>query len=127
MRKPDTSHFFTIGTKPLAMMRGKILPSIILAFTASISAQVVAQAMLLGDEAMGEKHAQEKCSSCHVARFGGDGNEIYTRKNHRVTTVEGLMQQVQFCNANTGAGFSEEQQDDIIAYLNAQFYRFGDE
>ncbi len=87
----------------------------------------LADAMLLGDVDKGEAYSQQKCTSCHVARFGNEGNEIYTREDRRVKTVEGLMQQVQFCNANTGAGFSEEQLDDITAYLNERFYQFGDE
>lgn len=119
---------------PKSIRRNKVVlvKRVLSAFSAAVLLSVLsnttfAQAMLLGDEAAGEKHAQEKCASCHTARFGGDGNEMYTRDDRRVKTVEGLMQQVQFCNANTGAGFDEAQQDDIIAYLNGAFYHYGDE
>lgn len=92
-----------------------------------ISQQVMALATLLGDPEQGGNVENERCSACHIKMFGGDGNSIYTRENHRVKTVEGLMSQVQICNANTQNGeLSSDQEDDITAYLNEKFYKYDD-
>jgi len=92
-----------------------------------ISQQAMALATLLGDAEQGGKTLDERCSACHVNMFGGDGSEIYTRADHRIKTVEGLMSQVQNCNANTQNGeLSADQEDDITAYLNETFYKYED-
>lgn len=89
--------------------------------------QAVALAVLLGDAENGGKVLDEKCSGCHVNMYGNDGSEIYTREDHKIKTVEGLMQQVQFCNENTQNGaLSEDTVDDITAYLNETFYQYDD-
>lgn len=92
-----------------------------------INQQAMALATLLGDPEQGEKVLDERCSACHVNMFGGDGSSIYTRDDHRVKTVEGLMSQVQICNANTQNGeLSTDQEDDLTAYLNETFYKYDD-
>lgn len=89
--------------------------------------QALALAVLLGDAENGGKVLDEKCSACHVNMFGNDGSEIYTREDHKIKTVEGLMQQVQFCNENTQNGeMSEDTMDDITSYLNETFYQYDD-
>lgn len=92
-----------------------------------ISQQGMALATLLGDPEQGGEVLNERCSACHVNMFGGDGSSIYTREDHRVKTIEGLMSQVQICNANTQNGeLSTDQEDDITAYLNETFYKYDD-
>lgn len=92
-----------------------------------INQQAMALATLLGDPEQGGKVLDERCSACHVNMFGGDGSSIYTRDDHRVKTVEGLMSQVQICNANTQNGeLSTDQEDDLTAYLNETFYKYDD-
>ena len=92
-----------------------------------ISQQAMALATLLGDPEQGGKVLDERCSACHVNMFGGDGSSIYTREDHRVKTVEGLMSQVQMCNANTQNGeLTADQEDDITAHLNETFYKYDD-
>lgn len=92
-----------------------------------ISQQAIALATLLGDPEQGGKALDERCSACHVNMFGGDGSSIYTREDRRVKTIEGLMSQVQMCNANTQNGeLSADQEDDITAHLNETFYKYDD-
>ncbi len=122
-----TNLFFFLSVLTRCRRRGLVFVFFSLFSCMGIPAIASAEAMLFGDSEKGEVYAQQKCTSCHISRFGNEGNEIYTRSDRRIKTVEGLGQQVQFCNANTGAGFSEEQQDDITAYLNERFYQFGDE
>jgi len=86
-----------------------------------------ALATIVGNAENGQASLEQNCSSCHIGRFGGDGSKIYTREDHRVKTIEGLMQQVQYCNANAlGGSLSAEQEDDITAYLNETFYKYDD-
>jgi mono/diheme cytochrome c family protein len=95
--------------------------------TLLISHQAIALATLLGEAENGGKLLDARCSACHVNMFGGDGSAIYTREDHSVKTVEGLMARVQVCNINTqNSELSTDQMDDITAYLNETFYQFED-
>lgn len=92
-----------------------------------LSQKVFALAILLGDPENGGKMLDEKCTACHVNMFGGDGSEIYTRDDHKVLTIEGLMQRVEVCNTNTQNGaLSAEVLDDITAHLNETYYEYED-
>lgn len=89
--------------------------------------QALALATLLGDPEQGGVVLDANCSGCHVGMYGGDGSEIYTRPDHRVQTVEGLMQQVEICNVNALKGaLSADQLDDITAHLNETYYKYDD-
>lgn len=100
---------------------------LLVAVSAVFSVPAMAEAMLFGSADKGAQWHAEKCDGCHAARFADNGNAIYTREDRRVQTIEGLMKQVQFCSANSGAGLSAEQMDDITAYLNKHFYQFDDQ
>lgn len=92
-----------------------------------LSQQASALATLLGDAENGGKVLDERCTACHVNMFGGDGSAIYTREDHSVKTVEGLMARVEVCNVNTQNGeLNVDQLDDITAYLNETFYLYED-
>lgn len=89
--------------------------------------QASALAILLGDAEKGGKVLNEKCSACHVDMFGGDGSEIYKREDHKIKTVEGLMQQVELCNTNALKGeLDAEALDDITSHLNETYYQYDD-
>lgn len=89
--------------------------------------QALALATLLGDPANGEELVDERCSGCHIGMYGGDGSGIYTREDHKIQSVEGLIQQVDFCNQNTQNGeLNSDQLDDITIYLNESFYKYDD-
>lgn len=95
--------------------------------TLLISQQAMALATLLGDAENGGKLLDARCSACHVNMFGGDGSAIYTRKDHSVRTVEGLMARVEVCNINTqNSELNADQRDDLTAHLNEVFYKFED-
>lgn len=92
-----------------------------------LSQRVFALAILLGDAENGGKVLDEKCTTCHVNMFGGDGSAIYTRADHTVLTIEGLMQRVEVCNTNTQNGdLSADVLDDITAHLNETYYQYDD-
>jgi len=102
--------------------------ALIVCTTLLASQQALALATLLGDAENGEFLIDTRCSSCHIGMFGSDGSEMYTRPDHKIKSVEGLMQRVEFCNINTQNGeLNSEQMDDITAYLNENFYKFEDQ
>ncbi len=101
-------------------MRG-FLPWLCLALGATPAA---ADSMLLGDARRGQALHDRACTRCHVSMVGGDGSAIYTRENRRIRSVEGLEARVAGCSRNTGAGFSPEQVQDVVKYLNDGFYKF---
>jgi mono/diheme cytochrome c family protein len=98
--------------------------SLALALNMGIAGVAQAGALLEGDAANGRVLHDKHCTSCHVAQFGGDGSAIYTRADHRVRSIEGLMGQVQACNANVGTNLTPAQVDDIVKFLNEQYYKF---
>ena len=92
-----------------------------------LSQQALALATLLGDADNGGKVLDKRCTACHINMFGDDGSAIYTREEHSVQSVEGLMARVEVCNVNTQNGeLSTDQIDDITAYLNETFYKYED-
>lgn len=71
-----------------------------------------------------QAYEEAKCSTCHNARMGGDGDRIYTRPERRVQDARSLLKMVRFCVDQTGAGVFPEDVEHIAAYLNQQFYKF---
>ena len=60
---------------------------------------------------------KEHCSGCH-----DDG--IYTREERRVTTLDGLQNQVRRCDINLGLKWFDDDINDVVTYLNNQYYKF---
>lgn len=65
----------------------------------------------------GKKLHDAKCFGCHDTRQ-------YTRKNRIIHTFEDLHARVEFCDAASNAGFSFDELDDVVTYLNTEFYKF---
>lgn len=76
-----------------------------------------AGSMLLGDAAKGKKLVEAGCTTCH-------GTEVYTRKDHKVKTIEGLIGQVGGCNTNLARHYSDAQLNDVVKHLNDAYYKF---
>jgi len=77
-----------------------------------------------GDVKLGRKVLEQKCSSCHIARFGGDGSGMFTRANRKPTSKQSLLAWVQRCNANTRLGLDGEEEESVAAFLNEAYYKF---
>ena len=84
----------------------------------------LAEPLGLGDASNGKALVERRCMSCHVSKFGGDGSSIYTRPDHNIRSMEALVAQIGRCNEGAHAGLSQEQQQDVGAYLNQSFYKF---
>jgi CxxC motif-containing protein (DUF1111 family) len=78
---------------------------------------VQAESMLPGDTAKGKQLHDAGCVSCH-------GSEVYTRKDRRIKSVEGLIGQVQNCNNNLARSYSSAQLNDLTKFLNETYYKF---
>lgn len=61
---------------------------------------------------------QEHCMRCHQS-------EIYTRQNRIVNNLEQLAKRVRECELANELTWFEEDVEDVIAYLNANYYMFG--
>ena len=58
-----------------------------------------------------------KCMACH-------DNGIYTRPDSIIHSYSSLQNRVKFCDVAADANLSEAQINDVIAYLNRNFYKF---
>ncbi len=81
-------------------------------------------AFLLGDAENGDKLHNSKCVGCHTGLMNGEPQQIYLRDDHRIKTIEGLTGQVNLCNKQINANLDTDQVDDVIIFLNENFYMF---
>ncbi len=100
-----------------------ILPILIL----SLPLNLMAAALLPGQVENGKKlHDSHSCISCHSQMTGGKPDLLYTRADHRVTDIGGLIKQVSGCNKMQKVGLDESEVNDVVKYLNQSFYKFND-
>ncbi|MBI3527202.1 MAG: hypothetical protein HY067_04465 [Betaproteobacteria bacterium] len=78
---------------------------------------VSAHAAVPGDGAEGKRLHDANCTACH-------DTSVYARKDHRVQSLDGLKQQVEDCAHMAQKEFSPAERQNIVKYLNDQFYRF---
>lgn len=90
---------------------------LILTLSAAIALGLSVNAANAADASKGEKLHNAKCTGCHDTRQ-------YTRPNRIVHTLDDLHARVQFCDSASGANFSLEDIDDVVAFLNEKFYKF---
>ena len=89
-----------------------------LTFTLLVFLGILALPVLAADSAAnGKKLHDAKCTGCHDTRQ-------YTRKNRIIHTYEDLHARVEFCDGASNAGFSSDDLDDVVTYLNTEFYKF---
>ena len=94
-------------------------------FALAYAAVAAASPFPNGDPKLGQKLAAERnCNACHIQKFGGTGEKIYTRAERRVTTPRKLAAQVAACNTNLSAGWFPEDEEHVAAFLNQQYYKF---
>ncbi len=59
----------------------------------------------------------KKCMGCHDTRQ-------YTRPNRIIHTAKDLRARIEFCDLAASANFSSSDFDNVIEYLNDDFYKF---
>ncbi|MCE1183390.1 MAG: cytochrome c [Rhodocyclales bacterium] len=78
------------------------------------------------DPKAGKEHHEKACVACHVRLYGGDGSKMYTRDGRLLMTKLDILQRVGACNSQTKAGWFPEEEAEVAAYLNQQYYHFKD-
>lgn len=103
-------------------MKNPLLAAILFA---SLCTTAQAAPFAKGDAGAGKQtFDQHKCNSCHAGKFGGDGNMIFTRKERKVTSPAALATQIRTCSTNLGLMLFEDEEENLAAYLNQNFYKF---
>ncbi len=74
-------------------------------------------ASLAANYGNGNKLHMENCTGCHDAK-------AYTRPNRRVNSLPQLGKQVRFCRDNLGITWFDDEVNDVIFYLNKDYYQF---
>lgn len=59
----------------------------------------------------------EPCTRCH-------DSAIYTRADRKVQNLPNLGTQVRFCKDNLGVTWFDDEVDDVIGFLNQNYYHF---
>jgi hypothetical protein len=68
---------------------------------------------------------QAKCYACHAKKTGfSNGDMIYTRSDRKVKDFARLKTMVVMCNTELRLDMFPEDEADVVAYLNKQFYKF---
>jgi hypothetical protein len=89
------------------------------------SALMSAPALATPDLANGKAIDQQKCYACHAKKTGfGNGDMIYTRSDGKVKSLADLKKMVSLCNTELRLDLFPEDEADVTAFLNKQFYKF---
>lgn len=73
----------------------------------------------------GKNIDQQKCYACHAKKTGfGNGDMVYTRSDSKVKSLANLKKMVGLCNNELRLDLFPEDETDVVAYLNQQFYKF---
>lgn len=74
-------------------------------------------AELPGDSADGKRLHDANCMQCH-------DTSLYTREDRSVRSLEALREQLTSCSHMANREFSASETQNVIKYLNDQFYQF---
>lgn len=74
-------------------------------------------AALPGDSAEGKRLHDASCTGCH-------DSGVYTRKTRSIQSLDALKQQLESCGHATKKDLSATEKQNIIKYLNDQYYQF---
>jgi mono/diheme cytochrome c family protein len=74
-------------------------------------------APLPGDSAAGQHLYAANCVECH-------DSSVFTRKDRHVQSLDALKEQVANCTHMAKKDFSASETQDLLKYLNDQYYHF---
>ena len=97
--------------------RTSISTSILFAGMLLSNAVSASEASIKDAVAEGEQLHDSQCLKCH-------GDEVYTRENRRVKSMDALGKQVRRCRDNIGIAWFDEETDAVVQFLNQKYYRF---
>jgi len=93
------------------MNRGFLLPFL-------VSLAVMPAIPLAADVSHGQSLHASNCAHCH-------STEVYTRENRRITSMGALEKQIRRCEISQGLKWFDDDINDVAAYLDENYYRFG--
>ena len=103
-------------------MKLTLIPTFLVAL---LSVAFSAPVLAAPDLANGKAIDQQKCYSCHAKKTGfGNGDMIYTRADGKVKSMADLKKMVGLCNTQLRLDLFPEDELDVAAFLNQQFYKF---
>ena len=70
-----------------------------------------------------ELHYSKRCAACHTEKTSRDEAFIYQRDDRKVRTLYDLRRYVSLCNMELKLELFPEDERDVAAYLNQQYYR----
>ncbi len=91
---------------------------------ALLSTLLSLNAAAAGSPKLGKPLHDKQCISCHAQKFGGNAAKMYTRADRKIGTLSALQQRVAMCSAQTNAGWFPEDEENVAAWLNQQYYKF---
>jgi cytochrome c2 len=90
-----------------------------------LASTVIASPAFSADVNNGRALHKAKCYQCHAEKSGlGNGDIIYTRADRKVQDPARLKFMVSMCNTELRLDLFPEDEADLVAYLNQQFYKF---
>lgn len=101
-------------------MKKWLLSLLLVASNLAVAQDLFTNADLKAGQALVEKN----CISCHASSFGDNGTAIYTRSDRKVNSQSALLAQVIRCNTMLDLQWFEDDERNVAAYLNKQYYRF---
>jgi mono/diheme cytochrome c family protein len=81
-------------------------------------------ALAAADIEKGRRLHDQQCTRCHIERYGGDGSQMYLRKDRLIRDRVALGQRVAMCNTMINAGLFPEDEENVAAYLAQRYYKF---
>lgn len=91
-------------------------------FSLTITAIALLSVSAQANEQRGKDLHDANCMSCHASLMGGKPNQIYSRADRRVNSLDGLKNQVTRCKTTVGVDWPKDQINDVVEYLNHNFY-----
>lgn len=82
-----------------------------------IFAIIFSAAASAADVSNGSDLHAESCVQCH-------DSAAYTREDRKVSNLPKLGTQVRFCKNNLGVSWFDDEVDDVIGFLNQEYYHF---
>jgi hypothetical protein len=97
---------------------------LLVAVATGLAAAQTAKPYAAGDPNVGARLAQKDCVGCHARKFGGDATAIYLRDDRKVRNPEQLIAQVQLCNTDLNLQYFPDDEANLAAHLDRDYYRF---
>ncbi|MEO0048573.1 MAG: hypothetical protein RLZZ410_1532 [Pseudomonadota bacterium] len=73
----------------------------------------------------GKNLHQAKCYQCHAEKSGlGNGDILYTRLDRKAKDLDKVKSMVGMCNTELRLDLFPEDEADLVAYINQQFYKY---